>query len=534
MRFTIIGSQLLNDRSVTGGPIRKPCATNDKLPGEIPIEYTTSGLFYTAGAAFACALSLWWATETSNLKTRRTRLAIVSAIIVVIGLVVYGFCLRQYRRYARNHSIHTATAMVVNAQAFDSAAYAASSFIQEVELIARGYKLSSPLPPASRLDDNKVQTRRCQRLRHALRMALNDLVIPHIEAYKSLHSFANAANLERYYDMYEISRSDIDELLDLDATRTEDDLELLRVLKTDLHRLFMARKMSLCSILALDADCRSSSLGWNQITEIMEDISNRTGTSAKALEDILDEEQYFSAPPSPRDPITPNRERAQHHVRRFANLSQGLRGLQAKMHILREESDRYLVSTDEATQLGTYFLEQYDAIGNDMKQLLADWEDGRAALAVNIGRNERRRSSHFTATPTNLLSRSSSRSSSLGGLTAVGGSPNDALKVFNEVPISCDMGSLDEEVYEALALPRANEGHQLSREERIAKMREERIRLAVARERSDASRFMVKELETVIKARPHHRKTSSPMAPVPVRIAATSPIPTSPTLWAPL
>ena len=424
--------------------------------------------------------------------------------------------------------------MVGNAQAFDSAAHAGSSFIQEIELIARGYRLSSPLPPASRLDDNKVQTRRCQRLRHVLRVALNDLVVPHIEAYKLLHSFANAANLERYYDMYEISCSDIHELLGLDDTMTGDDSELLRVLKIDLHRLFMARKMFLCSILALDADCRSSSLGWNQITETVEDISNRTGTSAKALEEILDEEQYFSTPPSPRDPITPNRERVQHHLRRFANLSQCLRGLQAKMHILREESDRYLGSTDEVAHLGSYFLEQYDAIGNDMKQLLVDWEEGRTALALNIGKNERRRSSHFSATPTNLLSRSSSQSSSLGGHTAVGGSPNDALKMLNEIPISCDMGSLEEEVYEALASPRAKEGHQLSREERIAKMREERIRLAAVRERSDASRFMVKELETVIKARPHHRKTSSPMAPVPVRIAATSPTPASPTLWAQL
>lgn len=428
--------------------------------------------------------------------------------------------------------MRTATAMVGNAQAFDSAAYAASTFIQEVELISRGYRLSNPLPPASRLDDSKGQTRRCRRLRHALRLALDELVVSHIEAYKSLHSSANPANLERYFDMYEISRSDLADTTESIDLQANEDSESLRMLKFDLHRLFLSRRIFLCSILALDADRTAPFLDWGLVTEIMEDISTRNGSAATSLDNILDEEQHFDVPLSPRSPPSPNRERMQHHIRRFANLSQGLRGVQAKMHILREESDRFLGSADEVTSFGGYLLEQYDAIGSDMKSLLTGWEEGRTALTAIVGKNEGRISSNFTTTPSSP-SRCSSPNNSLGGTTAVGGSPSDELKAqtSESTPIA-EIGISEEEIFEALAFPSTRSSQtQLTREERIVKMREDRLGLAIVKDRADASRFMVKELETVIKARPRRRKPSLPITPVPFRTATGPHLPVSPKMW---
>ena len=173
------------------------------------------------------------------------------------------------------------------------------------------------------------------------------------------------------------------------------------------------------------------------------------------------------------------------------------------MHVLREESDRALDEPDQVSELGTSLMAQYDSIGADLKSLTQEWEDGRIALANNIDKNERR----LSLSPAALLS-PRSPAMSLSGLTAVGGSPTDALKVLNgdyESSRSADATSSDEEVFEAIALPRQRSS--LTREERIAKMKEDRIRQAVVREKADANTHMLRELETVIKLRPRGRTT---------------------------
>ena len=202
-------------------------------------------------------------------------------------------------------------------------------------------------------------------------------------------------------------------------------------------------------------------------------------------------------------PVTPGKERMRVQMRKLGSLSQGIRGLQAKMHILREESDRALDESIDMSEHGVNLMVQYDSIGADLKNLMQEWEDGKAALATNIDRNERRLSlSSFG------MSASRSPTPSLGGITAVEGSPTEALKVLNGDDLrasSAEPTSSDEEVFEAIALPRQRST--LTREERIAKMKEDRVRQAIVREKADENTHMLKELETVIKLRPRGRTT---------------------------
>ncbi|KAI4143610.1 MAG: hypothetical protein LQ340_006941, partial [Diploschistes diacapsis] len=505
LRYTIIGSQLLSDRAPNGLSRRliiakRQSTTRNEGQSGDP-QYTTRGLLITGCSAFACALSIWWATKPSNGRLSKTRISFICAILLAASLLVYGLFVRQFRRHARSRAIEAASQLVSNALVFDSNAHAAITLIQEVELVSRGYRLSSPLPPASRLEDGKDQARRCARLRRTLRLALDSITSPHVEAYHSLRPFVNEVDLDRYFDMYELSRTDIGEVEESLADRSEaDDLESIRILKVDLHRLFTARKMFLSAILALDADTKPNKLDWTLMTDIMESISGITAVATSSLEGVIGEEERFSIPPSPRTPLTPGRERLQHQVRKFTTLSQGLRGLQAKMHILREDSDKALGSSDDVMALGSSLLEQYDAFGSDLRALVADWEEGRSALTASIGKHERRMSLNSTGM---IFSRSPTPSS-LGGITEVGGSPPEAFKILAGDPMSrLDAASSDEEIFEAMASPRPRST--LTRDERLAKMKEDRAKLASARERIDASRFMVKELETVIKARPRGR-----------------------------
>lgn len=193
-------------------------------------------------------------------------------------------------------------------------------------------------------------------------------------------------------------------------------------------------------------------------------------------------------------------------MRKLNSLSTGIRGLQAKLQLLREESDRALDDSNDISELGPHLMSQYESIGVDLKDLMAGWEEGKNALALGIDRNEKRLSSIST-----LIS----PASSLSGLTTVdeGGGAADALKALTgESPASSDYNgsAVSEalEVFEAVAGPRPRPRSTLTREERIVKMREERDQKTLARQQMDATRGMLRELETVINLRPRTRASA--------------------------
>ncbi len=175
------------------------------------------------------------------------------------------------------------------------------------------------------------------------------------------------------------------------------------------------------------------------------------------------------------------------------------------MRLLRDESDEALDRSDELPKSSTNLLAQYDSIGADLKGLIQDWEEGRAALATNLEKKDHKRSLSTTSNvpPT-------SPTFSLSGSTAVGGSPKNALQALNGFSkprsrSSTLTSSSSEEIFEAVASSRQRST--LTREERIAKTKEERGRQTVVKEKANANTHMLKELETVIKLRPRGRTT---------------------------
>jgi hypothetical protein len=170
--------------------------------------------------------------------------------------------------------------------------------------------------------------------------------------------------------------------------------------------------------------------------------------------------------------------------------------------VLREESDKTLNETEDVSELGTNLMIQYESIGVDLKGLMQEWEAGKTALALNIDRNERRVSS---------MSGMLSPTTSLSGLTAVEeGNVSDALRALNgetKSRSSMDFSSSDaEEVFEAIAMPRQRSA--LTREERITKMKEDRVKRESTREKAEANTHMLRELESVINLRPRGKITS--------------------------
>ncbi|TVY48976.1 hypothetical protein LOCC1_G000751 [Lachnellula occidentalis] len=509
-RYIIVASQLLNAHSYLGQAGRgQPRDATVSLP-DIPQlgALTPSGAIVTASCAFMLAWLVNWTRGDRGSSGGKGRLAVFMTVLVLLAVVLYAYMRRHWLQYLRQQSLSEISELISKAQEFDGAASGALSLVQEVELVSRGYRMlvlfvssSSPLPPVSRLDD-RSQTRRCARLRKQLRRCFAEVIPRYIQAYAVLKPFTEEMDLEKYYDIYDICDIDFTEAM-LGYSESEfEDLESVRVLKILASRFFMSRKIVLCCLMALDANGgKPDFLRWSTAVDEIRGVTIATTEAEERLHRILSEEENFTIPATPKVAMTPNRERWRAQLRKLNSLSSGIRGLQAKLHLLREESDTSLNETEDVSELGTNLMIQYESIGIDLKALMQTWDEGRNALASNIDRNERRVSSMC-----GMLS----PTTSLGGLTAVEeGGALDALRALNgegASRFSMELSSSDaEEVFEAIAIPRQRST--FTREERIVKMKEDRVKRESLKDKSEANTHMLRELESVINMRPRSRMT---------------------------
>ncbi|KAL7971668.1 Mysoin-binding motif of peroxisomes domain-containing protein [Trichoderma sp. SZMC 28014] len=504
-RYTIIASQLLNGHLLLGN--RPPAL---KTPGSTANTndqslLSTEGIIVSVVGALALAVFLSWALSSAPSHVTKRRLILVLIIAAAAALVGQVFVRRQWLRYRREQCLAEISTFISNSQNFDSATEAALSLVQEVELVSRGYRISLPLPPVSRIEE-RTQSRKCGRLRKALKNSFAGVLQTYNQVSDVVRGFAEQMELEKYYDMYDVSDFDIsDSRLGFNESEFED-AESLRTLKILAARFHTMRKMLLCALLALDANGEAKDLlRWTAAVEALQSANVSTKSVFEKLQGILSEEESFPLPPTPSQPLTPGKERWRSQVRKLNSMSTGIRGLQAKLHLLREESDRALDDSNDISEIGPNLMSQYDSIGVDLKMLMAAWEEGRAALAQGIDRTEKRLSSIST-----LLS----PASSLSGLTTIGeGGAAEAFKALTgESPPASDINDAeeDQEIFEAVAKPRPRS--MLTREERIAKVKEEREHRAAARQQLDATKGMLRELETVISLRPQKRASAPPGA----------------------
>ena len=209
----------------------------------------------------------------------------------------------------------------------------------------------------------------------------------------------------------------------------------------------------------------------------------------------------------------PLQSRLHNQLGRMSTLSGGIRTLQAKLYLLREDSKRALANPSSEVELSSVsapLREQYESLGADLQALMHAWEEGKKALSQDITRQARR------------ISRSSSLSSEAGGRRAAAYSGLEtvgeddgrkqtlaALNGSTTMPISppatddgSDENSNNGEVFEAISSPKIRERSNLNRSQRIAKMKEEREQQEVGRQSRQEDVEMMKELQSVIKLRP--------------------------------
>ncbi|KKK27249.1 hypothetical protein ARAM_006790 [Aspergillus rambellii] len=520
--YVIVASQLLNEHNAPSYTSAADVLSSSH-PADLPSISTTFGLqgaFVTASTSFSIAWLMHWSRPRTGTGLNPRKVGVLLVLVPVIGVLFYAFAKRQWLKYLRHQAVDAAVLFIGNAQGFDSAASASVVFIQEVELVSRGYRISTPLPPISRLED-QTHIRRCLRLRRTVSESFYSMLDHYIQAQHALQPLTDNANLAKYYDIYDVSQEDLIQIENAYAERETEDQYSLRGLRTLFGRLYLVRKSILCCLLALGADGGVSDIArWSTAVEQMRNLAILTGENMQKMTSILNEEDRVeeAIPPSPLPTASPGKERLRAQYRKLNSLSQGIRTLHAKMHVIKEMSSADMDRSD-TREMESTLVAQYESIGADIRGLLQEWEAGKSTLLNSFDRE----SHALRSRPPSGLS-PVSPTPSLGGTTAVEGSPADALRALNgdSRPVSGIIQNLDdvEEVLEAVALPSRTKRVSLTREERIARVKEDRARQAAARERVDANTNMLKELEMVIKQRP--RTTVSKRNPLGIPPRALS------------
>jgi hypothetical protein len=147
------------------------------------------------------------------------------------------------------------------------------------------------MPPISRLED-RAQTRKCVRLRRALKASYADVLDTYNQVSTVIKGFSEQTDLEKYLDIYEISDFDISDAGRGFNEEEFDDVESLRTLKIVACRFHTVRRLFLCILLALDATGESQDLlRWTTAVEALRKLNGCTKEAYKKLSNILSEEE---------------------------------------------------------------------------------------------------------------------------------------------------------------------------------------------------------------------------------------------------
>jgi Mysoin-binding motif of peroxisomes len=125
-----------------------------------------------------------------------------------------------------------------------------------------------------------------------LRLCLADVIPRYNQACIVLKPFSEEMDLEKYFDIYDVSDTDFSEAM-LGYSETEfDDIESVRVLKILTARFHTARKIFLCCLMALDAHGgKPDFLRWSNAVDEIRIVSTVTNEAELRLREILTEEE---------------------------------------------------------------------------------------------------------------------------------------------------------------------------------------------------------------------------------------------------
>ncbi|KAJ1904415.1 hypothetical protein IWQ60_012451, partial [Tieghemiomyces parasiticus] len=130
----------------------------------------------TAGLGVLCATLIRWSATTTTIPSpgrhflltqRHARFSLGLAVFAVGAHTLYRVLNRVFTDHAQRTVVAALTHLAQTGQRLDRCCVRMIKAVQEVELVARGYRLTTPLPPISRIE-NQSPAKHCGRLRRCL------------------------------------------------------------------------------------------------------------------------------------------------------------------------------------------------------------------------------------------------------------------------------------------------------------------------------------------------------------------------------
>ena len=138
-----MASQLLNEHSAPSYSTAADILSSSpvKESSSFSASFGPNGAVATALTSFSLVWLIHWSRSRNGSGLDIRKVAVLIILLPLVVVVFYAFARRQWLKFLRYQSIQAASVFVINAQAFDAAASASVVFIQEVELVSRGYRM---------------------------------------------------------------------------------------------------------------------------------------------------------------------------------------------------------------------------------------------------------------------------------------------------------------------------------------------------------------------------------------------------------
>ncbi|CAG8495420.1 8360_t:CDS:2 [Dentiscutata erythropus] len=389
-KYLLCTSHLLNDTlSVYFYDSKKPK----------PIDVSDAGLYFggISRRNFEILLSsiigvivviLTWllhGTDSKDIGTKMMQLPAAFALALCCTFFLYRHMRRKATKTLYKSALYYLEKLVYNCQIFDIKLNKALIMIQEIELVSRGYRLSMPLSPISRIEQTS-KNRRCGMLREIVYNILQEAFISYHDAMIAMNSEILKENLAIMYNMYNIiPRPEGDEW-----DSKEEDILALEHLKHCFQKVHTKRRELLCHFLALDVMTPGRDSGrrdyehhWATVNEHLDNLGTITGLYldkiiAATANELSPKQDFLSQQASQ----TITNKQLMTYLHRLASIEHHIRGVQAKLYICNEDARKYyeteevVVSEDERKHL----MNQYESISKDFTYMFQEWEDGKKAL----------------------------------------------------------------------------------------------------------------------------------------------------------
>lgn len=506
-RYCLVSSQLLE-----AGPRYRALANTDNkkilssykarvLFGDEPWKLLKVSKKFWVGSSGGCLLAVIGVLiefyKSGKMTTKKSIIVFVVCLCTILYLFAHSR--RKALRYVRAKAILQAQLFVNNNYRFDQAAGRLLGLVQEVELLARGYRpdladrvdLKQNYVPYSRLEQGGTTLRTAKNLRSALCASFFLVIQAYEDSLVKILPYVDRDSLSRYFDIYELSSRQEEVGLSIEGNSVvwQDSYNKSRSeyygpsaanaslsrLRLEFRRVHCLRRSFLCCLLVINTSGVCSDEEFTEWFHVVDEL-DKTGGLMGHMAGALSRDNLLYSTAVPLDDITTGEETL---VTPHMSLLLGtMHHLESRIQLLREDID---------------YEHNYHLLGEDIKSFLDIWQSGN--MASGSQQDNARTNKRQSWLSTSTLVPPEESYGIISGNTSLDGydepmSPRESMREYQQ-----------NGVFEAISSGKERPRSTLTREERIALVKESRERETAKLRQAESQGNFLNELGNVLNNR---------------------------------